>query len=362
MYQLFVFCLPLLRKVQVLSVRYISGMGSLAGHVIPGSFFTLYGVFWVIISITTHLRHKPISDSQSKLSRSLKRDAAVSSYSEFKHSHNLSRKSWLPFSCCCGKFPLEPVLKIILSLMGIVVETFFDVVSNAEGHSHIAIKMYHIYDAEGNFMDLSKLHHITMYFAFMLSGIVDVLILFLRFPWFISPLFFSIAFWTEGTLFYFHAEGRDGFNVHIHFILTNVIFFCAVMSFLRLFYSTVLLINLGVGCGMVMQGLWFIQAGFLLFPPGTKVMHASDDHASTMLAVAYFTWHVVGVCVAVLVVWVVLSLVLKRSSKHVLLRKKMPALKNRSRLDSGEQRELIEKNGKGVEMETVSVDVQETAT
>ena len=346
-------------------------MGSLAGHVLPGTFFLIYGFWWVVISLWTHLSSKGTQKSKREGSSS-----SVTSFLEYRREHGLSRKSWLP-QIFCPRVPLEPVLKIVLPLCGIIAEAFFDVVN--EGHGpHIKAKVFRVFDDDGHLAGLGKLHHVTMYGAFALSGIVDIISLFIRVPRHTSQLFLSLAFWVEGILFYFHTHGRDPLNVQIHWILTVLIFLCATFSLLRMIQPTNLLINMGLGNSILLQGTWFIQAGHILFRWSKTdwFTHVSDspegdgdNHEAIMLVSACFTWHLIGISLLLVLLWVVFHLMLRSGIRLKLSRRRQRARGPPTWVDADreEQERLIiaglESAPKDSQTATMELqDVAETAT
>ena len=312
-------------------------MGSFSGHVLPGSFFVLYGVAWIILAMLTHLKSKAGGSSQAT-GKKAKHHSMVNgvSFFDYKRDIGLSRKSWLPLPCSpLSRVPLEPIIKIILPFIGILVEAFLTVIKDHQGRPHITGSVYHVYKSDGYLTDLGKLQHITMYGAFVLSGIVDILTIFVKFPHQTSPLFLALAFLTEGILFYFHTEGRDAINIQIHFILTLVIGICALFAFLRTMYATNLLINLGLGFSIFLQGTWFIQAAHFLYPPGGKGViinemnkhHGGSDngpenHAAVMFIACTLTWHILFTVIGMLIMWVILLLVMRSSAGRRFLKKR----------------------------------------
>lgn len=310
-------------------------MGSFAGHVLPGSLFVIYGTMWITFAILTHLKSKAISVQKTKPNRA-KRDHSVKtgkSFFEYKKDVELSRKSWLPFPCpVLSRVPIEPVLKIVLSFIGILVEAFLSVIEDRDGKAHIVGSVYHIYQNDGHLNGLDKLQHITMYGAFMLSGIIDILTILVKFPQQTSPLFLMLAFSVEGVLFYFHTGGRDHINIQIHFILTLVIGICVLFAFLRVMYATSLIINLGLGFSIFLQGSWFIQAAYFLFPPGGNGIIINEmnrhnegnneHHAAVMFVACCLTWHVMFIVIGVLVLWVVLLVVMRSSAGRRFLKRR----------------------------------------
>ena len=315
-------------------------MGSFSGHVLPGSLFVIYGIMWIILAILTNLKSKSNSVQRKKPNRAKQDHSVMSgkSFFEYKRDIELGRKSWLPFPCpVLSRAPIEPIFKIVLSFIGILVEAFLTVVNDRDGKAHIVGSVYHIYQTDGHLNGLDKLQHITMYGAFMLSGIIDILTILVKFPQQTSPLFLMLAFSVEGILFYFHTGGRDHINIQIHFILTLAIGICVLFAFLRVMYATSLPINIGLGFSILLQGSWFIQAAYFLYPPGGKgiiinEMNRHDEgsdqehHAALMFIACCLTWHVMFIMMGIIMLWVVL-LVLIRSSAGRRFLKRRGALK-----------------------------------
>lgn len=334
-------------------------MGSFSGHVLPGSLFVLYGVIWIVFAILTHLKSKSSSTSGKKSNRT-KRDQSVMSgmsFFEYKRDLGLSRKSWLPIPCSTlSRIPLEPIFKVILPFIGVLVEAFLAVDKDSDGKAHIVGSVFHIFREDGHLNSLAKLQHITMYGSFVLSGIVDILTIFVKFPHQTSPLFLSLAFLVEGILFYFHTGGRNAIDVEIHFILTLVIGICALFAFLRVMYATNLLINLGLGYSILLQGTWFIQAAYFLFPPGGKGVivnemnshhegsdHESEHHAAVMFIACSLSWHLMFLMIGVLIVWVILLCVMRSSAGRRFMKRRGAVKLNPPRKweDFAEQEKLI---------------------
>ena len=306
-------------------------MGSLGGHVIPGVFFIIHGIWWCFLSMWYHLTSKSSALKPSGESRA-KKDKYPPSFFEYKRDCNLGRKAWLPLPCT--RIPLEPIIKTILPALGMIVELFFVYKPDESGKSRLSVELYRVRDNNGQLNDLSKLHHITMYGSFVLSGIVDLVSICAKFPRPTSMIFFSLAFGVEGILFYLHTLGRDALNVQIHLLLVYSIFACVIFAALRTFRANNLIINLGLGSSILLQGTWFIQAGYFLF--GGFLEHQKQEvrdaenhvnshmegHKYTMFIAANFTWHLLFIALSQLLIWGFLSvcfrnkLLQKRISKR----------------------------------------------
>ena len=158
----------------------------------------------------------------------------------------------------------------------------FSAIINKEGKKHLVLSKYSLKDSNGNLNGVGKLHHILMYGGFMLSGIVDLLSICVKFPRQTSMLFLTLAFGVEALLFSLHTLGRDTFNVEVHFLLLLSILSCVVFTFLRNLYATSIIVNLGVGSSILLQGVWFIQGGYILLG-GLRESSITSDVSSHKL-------------------------------------------------------------------------------
>jgi len=154
-----------------------------------------------------------------------------------------TRKSWIP-QPCFPKIPLEPIIKILLPTFGIFVETFLDMQPDASGHYRLIIFTYRVqYDESSEqYVNLNRLYHISLYLAFVISGVVDLLSLLLNLPSRTSQLFLCFALYCQSLLFYMHIGGRHLFNIRVHqlllvFVIATAIFSTLSCSILEIFSS-----------------------------------------------------------------------------------------------------------------------------
>ena len=296
-------------------------MASLAGHIIPGCFFLIYGVWWAIISFWTSLRLRSDTKKPSKHKKS-------DGISVYRYDRSLSRKSWIP-QPFCRRIPLEPILKILLPLMGVIVEEFFTYEGSAnDGNQHLTTIVYTPVK-DGHFTGLGKLQHITMYSVFLTSGIIDLLSLCVHLPRHTSQLFLTLAFLAEALLFYFHIDSEAGWlNTVVHWILAVIILICVVFATLRILQSTNLFINTGFAYSVILQGTWFIQGGYLMFPfdrnkpwliPFQKDESTSHSsrHDAVMFTVVCLVCHIFGLALFLLVLWITMRCLTVRRNKKV---------------------------------------------
>lgn len=267
----------------------------------PGVFFVCYGLAWIILSFWNHLSAHPsksTTNGPAKPSNKL-------TYAGFKREIETSRKSYLPHYCCLGSCPLEPIIKVLLSFVGILLETFLDYDKGS-----LVFKTYSVYSDRGSY---SKLHHITMYSSFLLAGVVDLAMLFVRLPKHTSKCFLSLAFLVEGILFLNHVEGKGDLGCFLHHLLTFIIFSCLLFSVLRLLETSNLCYNGGLGVSITLQGMWFIQVGVILYG---HTPWDYDDPSSIKFAIACLAWHIIVIAIVTLLLYVVMMACLRSTIKY----------------------------------------------
>lgn len=223
-------------------------MGTLLGHLVPGTMFIFVSLWWFIGEILQRSR-----------GRQLERARSASSTAANQRSNSIQPVWYLCHGSRFSKFPVEPAIKVFFAVLGVIGEL--------PGSKSSAL-----YDSTGDFSkdNIDNYAHSVMYCFFGLSGVVDLVMWYnlISLPPKFDYLVFSVALWIEGFLFFFHLHGRDELNVRLHTILYIIIFVTATtfllaavsdhfMTFMSFFKSY--LLNL--------QGCWFYQVGFVLFGP-----------------------------------------------------------------------------------------------
>ena len=213
------------------------------------------------------------------------------------------------------------MIKIILPFIAILIETFVEVVKEENNHHHLTLIVYHVYDDEGKLRDQARLHHITMLIAFILSGTVDILTIFIKFPRYTSKLFLSLALAVEFILLYLHTVGRNEINIEVHSILDFIIFMCLIFSLLRIAAPLSIIVNLGFGSCVLLQGTWLIQAGYFLFGDFLSTQqNLKDNHAILMFIGETFAWHILLIAVGN-VIFLDSLISLSEQSEHLSLQR-----------------------------------------
>ena len=238
-------------------------MGNFAGHALPGTFFLLFGIYWCV-----HVTRRYVAC----------KTAEVPFYSSVT----------FPCFLCCRSLSFEGTVKVIVTSIGIIGELIF---ATAPMRDHSARRHG---DFHGVYM--GDIQHVSMYMWFLLAGIVDILMAMppstLRLPSGLDYVVSSLAFVAQFLLFYFHTHGQNQLEMTVHTLLLYVIALCALVVLLECRYRGSFVVAI-VRCYCVfLQGTWFYQIGFILYPPFPWEHHWDGySHEHIMLATAIFTWH-----------------------------------------------------------------------
>ncbi|XP_037697882.1 transmembrane protein 45B [Choloepus didactylus] len=223
-------------------------MANFKGHALPGSFFLIVGLWWSIKYPFKYFHQKKKKD---QLTRQYQRLEII-----------------------------EAAIRLLFSIIGILAEQF------VPDGPHL-----HLYN-DDHWVKLMNWQHSTMYLFFAASGIIDmVTYLVTHVPLGVDRLVMAVAVLTEGLLFYYHVHNRPPLDQHIHFLLLYVLFAGAFSIFLEVILRDNIVLELFRTNLVILQGTWFWQIAFVLFPPfGTPAWDQKDDH-NLMFITMCFCWH-----------------------------------------------------------------------
>ena len=289
-------------------------MATWDGHLLGSFFLICQGLWWIILSIWYHLQSQ--SERKTNKKRSRVRCSEVAPTTALKTG---CLKSWIPQPFFAG-IPIEPIAKIVACGIGVFCETFLKSLIEEKGlPRRLQFGAFEIFNSSGDFIQVSKFQHVMMYSGLVLSGVVDLLILFVHLPQATSPLFFTLAFVCQGILFWFHM-GHSILNANYHKLHLVIIISCAIFSYLRTHHTKSFLVNTALGCSILLQGTWFFQAAVLVYKDGKiywelhKTEYPSEklEHMVPMYLSAVFTWHLMVVAMTVLIAWVIMYIVVNK--------------------------------------------------
>ena len=278
----------------------------------PGSFFIIFGLWWSYITAIRYVQVK------------------------LKAPHAKYKATvWMPCVCCpcqsLRRAPIESMLKIFFTSVGILGEvlTGFGTVSIpkypvATTMSQMANEQEHAHGRASDILNSTLAHpemieiwkfapangqHITMYTGFLLGAIVEILV-YKKYdiPAKLDWLMGGIAFGAEAYLFAFHLHGKDPLEVHIHVLLVYSILGCVLCGLFEMIYQDQVLFTYGRILFTVLQGTWFFQIGFVLYPPTDAPSWQWNpyEHDQIMAITMSFIWHIFIIMTFLLVqMWII---------------------------------------------------------
>nr|XP_004665542.1 transmembrane protein 45B isoform X2 [Jaculus jaculus] len=224
-------------------------MANFKGHALPGSFFLIIGLWW---SVKYPLKYFHQKGKKNRPSQQQQRIEVI-----------------------------EGAIKTLFSIIGILAEQFVP-----DGpHLHL----YH----ENHWTKLMNWQHSTMYLFFAVSGITDMLTYLCSHlvPLGLDRLVLAMAVFSEGFLFYYHVHNRPPLDQHIHSLLLFALFGGSVSVSLEVILRDNIVLELFRTSLLILQGTWFWQIGFVLFPPFGTPEWDQQDKDNIMFVTMCFCWH-----------------------------------------------------------------------
>ncbi|MBN3299551.1 TM45A protein, partial [Amia calva] len=229
-------------------------MGNFKGHALPGSFFLVAGLWWAGKASFWHVARRGRGTAPPLASRVVQRRLEI----------------------------LEASVTVAFSVIGMLAEQFVP-----DGPW---LRLYNT--EEQHWERLMNWQHATMYLFFALAGGVALAVHTTgSAPIALDRLLLAIAFFTEGFLFLYHLHGRAMLDVHVHQLLLYAVFGTALTAFLEMFLRGNLLLELLRAALSMLQGSWFWQIGFVLYPPGGLAKWDLMDHNNMMFITMCYCWH-----------------------------------------------------------------------
>ena len=201
--------------------------------------------------------------------------------------------------CCCGRlkdWPMEAYVKILFTAIGCFVE--------------IGAAVF-LFDENGY---ENNAQHATMFFMFGLSGIVDILQHYKApVPPNMDYISLALATTSEGLLFAFHTHGRKDLDILVHTLLVYVLIANTAAILIEMKYRHSIMAALSRPYFILLQGTWFWQTGWILYPPFPWSFEwDQENHGQMMVATTIFIWHLAVDFLIMLGVGAIVSFIQKR--------------------------------------------------
>ncbi|XP_028616139.1 transmembrane protein 45A-like isoform X2 [Grammomys surdaster] len=234
-------------------------MGSFRGHALPGTFFFLMGFWWSTKAIL-----KSVYKKQTRTC--------------YVNSKTLLRRTEI----------WEGVVVILMALTGVFGEQF-----TSGGPSLILYK-------DGQWNEILEWHHTTMYLFFGLQGITQIICFTTNvLPHSLSKLMLSNAIFVEAFVFYNHTHGREMIDIFLHELLVFITILGGAVAFMEFLTKNNTLLELLRSSLILLQGTWFWQIGFVLYPPNGSAPWKLSDISNKMFLSMCFCWHYAAILVII---------------------------------------------------------------
>ncbi|CAF0729437.1 unnamed protein product [Rotaria sordida] len=269
-------------------------MGTLMGHILPGTFFAIFAIWWGFCVAVKHFHSR--------------------------HSRNKLRKpnpyrSSITFSCLCcpssalRQMPLESYLKLICVIIGILGEG----VTGLKHRYNDTLKRQTWIFVEVN------AQHIAMFFSFGFASFIEILVYAkYNLPKGIEYIVNIFALGVEGLLFHFHLHGRNEIDIHVHTLLVYNIVFCVCASIWEYNRPNEILATYCRIATILLQGAWFYAAGFILyFPSNDPYWLWAPTHGSILILTVIFVWLGLLICMFLFIQSALVWSILRRRYRNL---------------------------------------------
>lgn len=238
-------------------------MGSFIGHALPGTFFIMMGFWWTTKSIV-----KSVYKKQTRTC--------------YLNSKTLLRRIEI----------WEGVVVVIMALTGIVGEQFI-----SGGPALILYK-------DGQWNQILGWHHTTMYFFFGLQGVTQIVCFTTNaLPLSLSKLMLANAIFVETFIFYNHTHGREMVDIFVHELLSYTTTAAGLVAFMEFLTKNNVLLELMRSSLILLQGTWFWQVAFVLYPPKGRATWNLSDIGNKMFLSMCFCWHYASIVMLIGVIF-----------------------------------------------------------
>uniref|UniRef100_L7M1S8 Dermal papilla derived protein n=1 Tax=Rhipicephalus pulchellus TaxID=72859 RepID=L7M1S8_RHIPC len=232
-------------------------MNKFVGHVVTGTFFFLFGTWWIFAVWISYVS---------------------------------SRKNKQRYLCRCSyavpginrKLSIEGIVKIVSASVCIVADF-----SNIFRHDHS--------------LDAVSVQHHSMYAFFLVNGVVDVMYnAGFPFPPHADYAALLLAIASEGLMLHLHLHGKTLLNAQTHKLLACTVAAMVACLIGEMCWPRSVLASLGRAYFCLLHGTWLWQLAFILFNPlpGHKSWDV-NSHTDSMLVASLFAWHMMALLVYV---------------------------------------------------------------
>ncbi|XP_028386872.1 transmembrane epididymal protein 1A-like [Phyllostomus discolor] len=233
-------------------------MGTFIGHVYPGLFLFLYGLYQAVVVSKAVL----VSDSLPNSS------CPPRSKGRWARLWDISYRG---------------LLKMVTGCLLVAYE-----ISSTKGRLALMNR-----ELPPRFMFPKQWQHLTMFILLSLSGCADVTSknLLPRRCVFLERGVLVLAFYVLLMLLVSHVQDSTGVELQVHCLLILVVFLLMLVLTVELWAPNAFGLPLIETFLFLMMGSWLVQAGFILYRPVTGYPWDDDDISDIMFVTTFFCWH-----------------------------------------------------------------------
>lgn len=181
---------------------------------------------------------------------------------------------------------MEGVVKVVISLTGILAEFFYPPGVNR-------MKIVNWEDPRRPFVFSNNWHHITMYGFFMLSGVVDIVsqTCQARQSMKLERAAEALAFFVLVLLMMAHIENKSALEIRVHILFIVPTFLVSLMLTIEVWVpGQPQLWVLKTWLGLVLS-TWMLQLCLVMYIPPSGQPWRSENHEDLNFLVIFFCWH-----------------------------------------------------------------------
>jgi hypothetical protein len=143
-----------------------------------------------------------------------------------------------------------------------------------------------------------------MYSAFILGSVVEIMMYHrVNLPAKLDYACGVLAFSVEAFLFANHLHSREALDIHLHVLLVYAVYGCVFFCILEYINPHNVMFAYGRILFTMLQGTWFFEVGFVLYPPTDDPAFQWDknDHNQIMTITMSYAWHVMLIIIGLLI-------------------------------------------------------------
>ena len=259
-------------------------------HLVSAVFYFILGIWWTIGSVLQHMKRTRKKQNQH---------SETSAPNKLQDQHSYTSSVPMPF---CPRLPFQAILLILFAIIGFF-QLFIVREVDATGNAHVKLGMHNLLYHEDGKVIIMKVQHLTMDLAFLLYGIIDLLMLCVPYPKRTSQLAFSLSMLVVAVVYYYHDLGHSLLETIIHQLIALNSFIITAFAALRMYRPfDNILVNGILAWTLTLQGTWLAHVGYIVHGPEEW---DQDDYDSGMLAVCFFILHALGILVGMAVFYTV---------------------------------------------------------